>query len=172
MSVVGEMLKHSVNGLMQLLNARSTIKNQFRMNVTTIKPVENNPLKFSMTLEDALETLLVKESPAYLAPLEAVRDGVKDIADHQMAMIAGMRAAYKELLGRFDPKHLQAQFDREGGSGLFKNAKAQYWEHYEAFFAEANDASDETFQRLFGDDFAEAYEQQLQHLQSMRQGEY
>ena len=33
--------------------ARAEVKNQFRVNITTLKPLDNNPLKFSANADDA-----------------------------------------------------------------------------------------------------------------------
>ena len=47
------------------------------MPITIIRPVENNPLKFSMNAEDALHNLFVKRNPGYLAAAEAFREGIR-----------------------------------------------------------------------------------------------
>src|SRR5690606_34776729 len=50
--MAGELMREIVDGMMQVLRSRTSIKNEFRMNVTTIQPVENNPLKFSVGVDD------------------------------------------------------------------------------------------------------------------------
>jgi len=60
---LGTVLRIAVQGLMDVLKSRAEVKNNFRLPITTIKPVENNPLKFSMNAEDALFNLFVKRNP-------------------------------------------------------------------------------------------------------------
>ncbi len=109
--LVGTMMREVVEGLMQVLRSRASIKNEFRMNVTTIQPVENNPLKFSADVDEALDNIFVRRSQAYKEPLQAVREGFQEIAEHQLAMIAGMRSAFEHMLKEFDPERLEANFN-------------------------------------------------------------
>jgi type VI secretion system FHA domain protein len=135
------------------------------MSVTTIQPVENNPLKFSATVDDAIELMFVKRAKAYKPPLEAVREGFDGIADHQIAVIAGMRAAFEAIIRRFDPEQLQQRFERQQKAGLLlASKKARYWEAYQALYEDLTRDADEAFQLLFGDDFVQSYESQLTRL--------
>src|SRR5258705_11217723 len=61
----GQILRIVVTGVMDVLQARQRIKEEFRMRTTTFKPKENNPLKFSANVDDALHNLLVKRNAAY-----------------------------------------------------------------------------------------------------------
>lgn len=162
---LGALVRETISGLMQVLGSRSSIKNEFRMSVTTIQPVENNPLKFSANVDDALENMFLKKSNAYKAPLEAVREGFESIAEHQMAVLAGIRSAFRGLLERFDPDTLTNRFEKQGKSLNLPGLKnARNWDHYVNYYAELVDDMDNSFQYLFGDDFVRAYEDQLQRL--------
>ena len=83
------------------------------MDMTHFRPADNNPLKFSANVDDALHNLLVKRNAAYLAAVEAFADAFEDLRNHQIAMLAGMRAAFESMLDEFDPDRLQEQFDRQ-----------------------------------------------------------
>ena len=154
-----------VDGLLDVLRARAAIKNQFRVAMTTLKPVENNPLKFSANAADALFNLFSRRGQSYLPPVDAFREAFDDLKAHQLALMAGMRAAFGTLLQRFDPDRLQEGFDK----GLKRSAlldvinKTKYWDLYREMYAELGD-DDATFRRLFGDEFAQAYEEQMQKL--------
>ena len=163
--LAGEVFREMVSGLMQVLGSRSAIKNEFRMNVTTIQPVENNPLKFSANVDDALENMFIKEGNAYKKPLEAVREGFDGIAEHQVAILAGIRSAFKGVIERFDPVLLDAKFSRQNKAGLIPGRhNAKNWDLYIDYYNELVGDIDNTFQYLFGDDFVRAYEDQLQRL--------
>ncbi len=70
---LGAVLRIAVQGLMDVLKSRAEVKNNFRLPITIIKPVENNPLMFSMNAEDALFNLFVKRNPGYLGPWKRSR---------------------------------------------------------------------------------------------------
>ncbi len=166
----GQILRVVVTGLMDVLRTRERIKDEFRMRLTTFKAADNNPLKFSANVEDALHNLLVKRNAAYLGPVEAFEDAFEDVRNHQMAMLAGVRVAYQSMLDEFDPGRLQAQFDASTKSGSFLGgSKQKYWELYRnKFHAMVKDA-DDSFRSLFGDEFAKAYEEQLERLRMSKQ---
>src|SRR4030095_1478814 len=58
LTLAGQMLRESVLGLMDGLKGRSDLKNRLRLSQTTIQPGENNPLKFSASVDEAGLTLL------------------------------------------------------------------------------------------------------------------
>jgi type VI secretion system FHA domain protein len=165
----GQILRVVVIGLMDILRARERIKDEFRVPMTSFKPEDNNPLKFSANVEDALHNLLVKKNPAYLGPVQAFEDAFQDIRDHQMAMLAGLRVAYEAMVAKFDPTRLQEQFDQEAKRGLLQGAAARrkYWELYCNRFRDIVKDPDSSYRRLFGDEFAEAYEEQLERLRTV-----
>lgn len=169
-AVLGNIMRSVVQGLIEVLRARSEIKTEFRMPVTQVKVSENNPLKFAANAEDALGNLLGRRNPAYLPPQEAFDDAFNDVRFHQLAMLAGVRAGFDNLLNRFDPAQLQESFERTGKRGLFGGGKATYWERYTERYQEMAADRDETFRRLFGEEFARAYEQQLGALKRGRKG--
>ena len=167
---MGDILRGVVQGLIEVLRARSEIKTEFRMAVTQVKVSENNPLKFAANAEDALGNLLGRRNPAYLPPQEAFADALNDVRFHQLAMLAGVRAGFENLMTRFDPAQLQETFDRQGKRGGLFSGKGNYWERYAERYQEMTADRDETFRRLFGEEFARAYEQQLSVLKRTRGG--
>ncbi len=169
----GQILRVVVAGLMDVLRARDKIKDEFRMRMTTYKQADNNPLKFSVNVEDALHNLLVKRNAAYLGPVEAFEDAFLDVRNHQMAMLAGVRVAYEAMLAEFDPDRLQEDFDHVAKSGNFLSGgtKAKYWDLYRTRFHDMVKDADSSFRHLFGDDFAKAYEEQLSRLKAANRAE-
>lgn len=159
-AVLGTIMRSVVQGLIEVLRARSEIKTEFRMPVTQVKVSENNPLKFAANAEDALANLFGRRNPAYLGPQEAFDDAFSDVRFHQLAMLVGVRAGFDHLMSRFDPEQLEEVFSRQGRRGLFGGG-AKHWEMYAERFREMAADRDETFRRLFGEEFARAYEQQL-----------
>ena len=168
----GEILRVVVSGVMEMLRARQEIKDEFRMHLTQFRPTENNPLKFSANVEDALHNLLIKRNAAYLGPVEAFTEAFEDLRHHQIAMLEGMRAAFEAMLEEFDPDTLQKEFDRQGKSGALLSvpAKLRYWEMYRERCRDLVQDKDTTFRKLFGEEFAQAYEVQLRRLKATGRG--
>ena len=169
----GRILRVVVGGVMDILQARQRIKSEFRMGMTSFKPADNNPLKFSANVDDALHNLLVKRNAAYLAPVEAFEDAFSDIRHHQMAMLAGVRVAFEAMLAEFDPDRLQAEFDRQMKKGALLSvpAKLRYWDLYREKFHDMVKDPETTFRELFGEEFAKAYEEQLRRLRAQGRGD-
>ncbi len=167
--LIADMLRESTKGMMAVLGARNAIKNEFRMNVTLIQAAENNPLKFSPNVDEALRNMFTSQSNAYLPGVLAVRHGFQDIADHQIAVIAGMREAFTSMMKQFDPQKLAVRFDKQQTrGGLMKGKSAKYWESYAEYYQDLANNMDDSFQDLFGEEFAEAYEQQMNTLAASR----
>ena len=166
--VIGEFVRESIDGLIKVLGSRSSIKNEFRMSVTTIQSAENNPLKFSANVDDAIENMFVKSGKAYKDPVTSVKEGIETIADHQFSVLAGMRSAFNHLLERFNPELLEAKFDKQKNNNLLSSKKSRYWESYIENYKEIIKDRDDSFQYLFGDDFVQAYEKQMNKLRLAR----
>jgi type VI secretion system protein ImpI len=169
---LGKVLRVVVDGVMAVLQGRAEIKSQFRLPLTRVQAMENNPLKLSPNVESALHTLLVQRNPGYLPTVQAFEDAFADIRNHQLAMLEGVRVAFDAMLGAFDPQELERDFERSvkrtgllGGLG----GKSKYWELYTERFSRFGKDADDTFRRLFGDFFAEAYERQLERLKKEQQ---
>ena len=164
----GRVLRIVVGGLMDVLRAREQIKNEFRLRMTTFKSTDNNPLKFSANVDDALHNLLVKRNSAYLNTEQAFEDAFADVRNHQMAMLAGVRVAFDAMLADFEPERLQETFDRQlkKGSLLSAPARLKYWELYRETFHDRAKDRENNFRELFGDEFARAYEEQLESLKA------
>lgn len=163
--VVGDLVRETVTGMMQVLSSRNSIKNEFRMNVTTIQPVENNPLKFSANVDDAMNNMFIKDGNSYKKPVDAIKEGFEGIAEHQIAILAGIRTAFKGVLERFNPDDLEKRFEKYNKSGIIPGmTKAKNWDSYTRYYHDLIDDMDNSFQHLFGYEFVQAYEEQLQKL--------
>jgi len=164
---LGQILRVVVSGLIDVLQSRQRIKEEFRMRQTIFRPADNNPLKFSANVEDALHNLLVKRNAAYLGAVEAFADAFDDLRDHQLAMLAGMRVAFETMLAASDPDRMQEEFDKQSAKGLIP-ARLRYWDLYREKRNEMKKDPEVTFTRLFGEEFARAYEEQFRELRAQR----
>ena len=159
-----------IDGVMDVLRARAEIKNTFRLPVTIIQRSENNPLKFAPTAEEAMQKILAPSNTAFLSGTAAFQDAFDDIRCHQMAMLAGVRAGFDSLMAHFNPERFEHEVD--GGKRSAFGGKGKYWEKYQDNFEGLMKDPDECFRRLFGDEFARAYEEQLSRLKSARRASH
>jgi len=166
MQTTGLLLRAMIEGLMRVLMGRTSFKNELHLEMTTIRSRENNPFKFSVDPENALAHLLFQPSRGFLPPLEAAREAFDDIQCHEMAMVAGLRAALHALLKRLNPAELENRFQ---GHSIIDDLmpmarKAKYWDLFTATYQEIlADAADD-FLILFRDAFTRAYEEQAARL--------
>ncbi len=164
---LGQVLRIVVQGLMEVLQSRAEIKSQLRMNMTRMQAAENNPLKFSPNVEAALHTLLVERNRGYLPTTRAFEEALSDIRNHQIAVLQGIRTAFNSMLEHFDPERLSEEFDNKAksGSALRKlGAKWRFQDAYAEEYASLTRDADESFRKLFGEYFAQAYEEQMERL--------
>jgi hypothetical protein len=170
MQEFGQALRIVIEGLMEVLRARGEIRNEFRLPQTSFKPRDNNPLKLAVNAEDAIHNLLVKRNPAYLGTTAAFTTRSRMCAITSSRCSRACRAAYEFMLQRFNPQALKTQFDSKPGrkGGLGFGGQGRYWDAFEEYRDVTADPSD-CFRRLFGDQFARAYEEQIQRLRSTRQ---
>lgn len=165
MARMGRVMKTLVTGLREILMTRTSIKSEFRIEQTMISAGGNNPLKFSITPEQAVEAMVRPATKGYLSPESAAEEALRDIKAHEVAMVTGMEAALKGVLKRLDPKALEAQIEDKGGfTGLLRGKKARYWDVYEQLYAEISDQAENDFHDLFSREFARAYKDQLDRL--------
>lgn len=165
MAQLGRVMRVMIEGVREVLMTRASIKQEFRMAQTTIRAGGNNPLKFSISPEQAIDVLIKSDVPGYLDPERAASEALDDIKAHEVAMMTGMEAALKGLLTRVDPAELASKIEVKGGlSDFFGGKKARYWEVYEKMYAEIAREAEDDFHRMFGREFARAYEEQLRKL--------
>ena len=162
---LGQVYRVMVQGVMDALRARAEIKLQFRLQTTRVQANDNNPLKFSPNIEAALHTLLVERNRGYMSSTRAFQDAFEDLRNHQIAILAGIRAAFNSMLDEFNPARLQEKLEGESKRGLLKvGGKGRFQDLYAEHFRSLTSDADECFRRLFGEVFGEAYEKQLEEL--------
>jgi FHA domain-containing protein len=166
MLLIGQMLRESMRGTVELLLARAALKREMRAEMTMIVARENNPLKFSPSVEVALQHLLGPPSPGFMAAAPAVRDAFDDLRAHQLGVMAGMKAAFEGVLQRFDPQQLEAKLTSKSAiSSLIPSMrKARLWELFQELFSQISSEAQDDFDELFGKAFLKAYEAQLDRL--------
>jgi FHA domain-containing protein len=165
MNMLGQVLRQTVQTILDLLLARAMLKREMRADVTMIVAQENNPLKFSPNVEAALMHLLVPQR-GYMQPLDAVKDACDDLRSNQFAFMAGMRAALAGILQRFNPDQLEQRLKHKSmlDSLLPANRKAKMWDLFSDLYGDVSREAEDNFHEIFGREFVRAYEAQIAKL--------
>ena len=154
---LGQVMREVVLGLSENLHLRAEQKNVMRVPTTTIQPHNNNPLKFSASVEEALGNLLFRESAEYLSAVEAVREVFGDIKQHQQHLLAATRTAVVDYIGRLDPEEMENKIGR--GSALLGAAnKLKYWDLFKDLYQVVSQHQAGQFPHQFIEELARAYE--------------
>ena len=168
MHILGQLLRESTQGSVDLLRARALAKRQLRTEVTMIVARENNPLKFSPTVEGAMEHLLAPQGRGFMTPVRAVKDAYNDLRSHEVGFVAGMRAALSGVLARFNPAALEKRLAGRSVLDMLlpMNRQARLWSLFEQLYTEISAEAEDNFHSLFGREFVRAYEEQIAKLEA------
>lgn len=168
MKLIGQLLHESTQGTVELLVARAALKREIRAEVTMIVARENNPLKFSPSVEVALSHLLSPPARGFMPAGPAMRDAYDDLRAHQFGFVAGMRAALEGVLKRFNPEQLEGKLTQKSviNSLLPATRKAKLWELFQDLYGQISEEAAEDFHELFGKEFLRAYEAHIDQLKS------
>ena len=120
--------------LKQLLAARAESKRIARSaNQTMIQAQDNNPLKFSPTIEDALRLILGRPTSGYLNAQKAFEESFRDLKAHQIKTYSAMQHALRMLVEDLDPQAVSESLGSERGlEGLLSSRKGRLWDAYVA----------------------------------------
>ena len=166
--IIGRIMRESVQGTLDLLSARSQVKVEIHSSATVIVPRDNNPLKFSPNVEVALSHMLEPKGHGFITPIRAMRDAYDDLRAHQIAVLAGMRAALTGVLLRFKPERLETKLKQRSmlDNLLPVSRKAKQWDLFTELYREISAEAEEDYRVVFGKEFRRAYDAQLAKLRS------
>jgi type VI secretion system protein len=165
LQLAGQLLRLTVGGLMELLKERSTFKDTFRIPQTLIQPVQNNPLKFSPNVEEALRYLLNDRGESgYLGARDAVQSAYQDLRQHEQASLRALVRGVVDYAEQFDPEELRQRFDKglKRGGILGSANRLKYWELYEELFPTLVQREEGAPPAVFSEHFARAYADELE----------
>lgn len=154
---LGIILRMTVDNLMALLQARTQAKQLTRStSQTTVQAIENNPLKFSPTSEEAMRILFGPSTRSYLDAQRAFAQGFADLKSHQLKTYMAMQHAVRELIASIDPTLMARELELErGASSWLGTNKSKLWDEFltrwKAHLGRDNSAPIDTFMLHFSD---------------------
>ncbi|CAM5185065.1 hypothetical protein ARD30_21410 [Bosea thiooxidans] len=131
---LGGLMRLIAEELKALLAARAETKRIARSaSQTMIQAQDNNPLKFSPTVDDALQLIFGQPRSGYLDARRAFDESFRDLKAHQIKTYSAMQHALKMLVEDLDPQAIAEGTAPEGGiGGLIGSRKAKMWDAYVA----------------------------------------
>jgi type VI secretion system protein ImpI len=154
---LGIILRMTVDNLMALLQARTQAKQLTRStSQTTVQAIENNPLKFSPTSEEAMRILFGPPTCSYLDAQRAFAQGFSDLKSHQLKTYMAMQHAVHELIAGIDPTLMARELElQRGASSWLGTNKSKLWDEFltrwKAHLGRDNSAPIDTFMLHFSD---------------------
>ncbi|MBD1556921.1 type VI secretion system-associated FHA domain protein TagH [Vibrio sp. S9_S30] len=160
---LGESFSLLLGGLMDTLHHRAEFKQTNRLNHTAFQRHENNPLKFSANLEDAIHNLYNRNSSSFLGPQNAIQEAFDDIEKHEKALMQGVDGAVKGVMGLLNPDYISS---KNVGEGVLEKiipgkTQANFWKNYEKQYLDLTNELEGNSIPFYLEDFAKSYEMAL-----------
>jgi type VI secretion system protein len=155
-------VRESITGLIEVLSARSAIKDEFRMDQTQIQPQQNNPLKFFRSGEEALRRTLLASQPGFLPLDVATRKGFDDIKAHEVAAMTAMQKAIPVLFQRLSP----VAIEQAASPSTFgrKPDKSKLWDQFVELYNRFADTLEFSMPETIAKEFARVYREQIDQM--------
>lgn len=151
-----QVLDLSLEWVANMLKGRREFENQFQADLTMVFSKEGNPLKSSGSTNEMARHLLDWRSAKDTAQQKAILEGVfKDIAMHQLGLVAGAQACLKKLLERLDPKVMEQEV--KGKVGFLGSLEKKVWEVYGLRHKEMFEENSKLFNELIYPNLREGY---------------
>jgi type VI secretion system protein ImpI len=157
---IGAVLRLTAHNLTQMLSSRSETKGLMRSaNRTMIRALENNPLKFTASPDEALSVMFGPPTKNYLDAQAAVERSFADLKAHQIQTFGAMQAALEALFEDLAPEKIDRSVDADRGIGaLVGSRKARLWDAYVERWRAKAKRSDGRLTEAFMTLFAESYD--------------
>jgi FHA domain-containing protein len=163
MELLGKMMSTTLQGTIDLLALRSLVKQEVKADVTQVLMRNNNPLKFFPDSQTVLTQMLRKKMPGFMEPLEAIEDANSDLRGHQKGVVVGTRVSMDKVIRRLRPERIESAVKRSAMDAVPFRRKAALWDLYCQQHLSVAGESQDQFKTLFGPDFLEAYEKEVEN---------
>ncbi len=157
---IGQLMRLFAENTRQLLEARQHAKRLARSsNQTMIQALNNNPLKFAPTVEEAMRIMFGPPTRSYLDARRAFTQSFDDLKTHQVKTFSAMQHALKLLLGEFDPDVIENTSTGDRGlAGVVGSRKARFWDIYVARWQARTQNNEDGMLNAFMEYFAGCYD--------------
>jgi predicted component of type VI protein secretion system len=158
---LGAVYQQMVLGLTVLMDERTSVKSEYRMDRTAVRSAGNNPFRWASAQRVAVD-LLRERKDGFLSGPDAVKAAFGDVRKHLLCVFAGVKAALRAVLLALSPKAVEASIPTQGTflKGHVNAAWRQYIAIHEACQRDSKDGGDGLMNR----EFSAAYARRLSEL--------
>lgn len=163
---IGQGMQLMLMGLVESLRTRTALKNEFRINQTTFQQQENNPLKFSATIDDVFQNLFLRRSSSFLPATKAISEAFNDTKKHDIALAAGTLGAIEGVFNQLAPSEIEQKDLRESvfDQVLPGQKQLRYWKIYQSLHKDMVSEIAAHGSSVLSDDFVKAYDKKIKSL--------
>ena len=157
---IGLALRLTAQNLAQLLSSRAESKTLMRSSSRTmIRALENNPLKFTGSPDEALAIMFGPPTRNYLDARATIESSFSDLKTHQILTFGAMQGALDALFEDLAPEKIDRSVEPDQGLGaLVGSRKAKLWDIYVERWRAKTKRADGRLLEAFMALFAEAYD--------------
>ncbi|WP_050938475.1 type VI secretion system-associated FHA domain protein TagH [Vibrio harveyi] len=161
---LGQSFSLMLLGLMETLHNRAEFKQNNRLNHTAFRKSENNPLKFSANLEDAIHNLYNRNTASFMRADIAIKEAFVDIENHEKALMKGVEGTVSSVMSLVEPSSIYS--DAMSSDSFFNKIiparkYAQSWKRFEGIHYQLTDEIINKESPFYLEDFAKHYENAL-----------
>jgi len=157
---LGQLMRLVAENMKQLLEARQMAKRLARSsNQTMVQALNNNPLKFAPSAEDALRIMFGPPTRSYLDARRALAQSFDDLKSHQVRTFSAMQHALRLMLGEFDPDVIENTTTGDRGlAAMVGSRKARLWDVHVARWQARTQSHADGMLNAFMDYFGDCYD--------------
>ncbi|QUM85235.1 type VI secretion system-associated FHA domain protein TagH [Moritella sp. 28] len=147
--------------LMASLRDRALFKNQFRVNHTMFQIKENNPFKFSASVDDLFRNLYLRTNGSFMSTNKAITEAFGDLRQHEQSMRAGLEGAVVGVLEQLSPDNMVPDKDEKGFFDKFKRSSKELkmWRNFIEMHEDIRNEITVNRESILSDAFVRAYEE-------------
>ena len=157
---IGVFIRLAAQNLAQMLSSRAELKTLMRSSSRTmVRAIENNPLKFTSSVEEALAIMFGAPTRQYLDARATIENSFGDLKTHQVLTFAAVREALDALFEDLAPERIDRSVEPDHGIGrIVASRKAKLWDIYVERWRAKSKRADGRLLEAFMALFAEAYD--------------
>jgi type VI secretion system protein len=151
--LAGQLLRESLLGLKESNRSQQDQRNRLRVSYQK-SPGDLLPSLERHSVDELIQELLKAHDSRRFDAVQWLRESFAGGRRHDDAMIAAMRTAFADFVGRLDPRDLATRFERSARRKTMGN-----WELYGDFYRSLCEMQPGTLPHIFVETFAQHYEQ-------------
>jgi type VI secretion system protein ImpI len=157
---IGAVIRLTAENLAQMLFSRAESKTLMRSSSRTmIRALENNPLKFGSSTEEALAIMFGPRTRQYLDAQATIERSFADLKAHQILTYGAMQGALHALFEDLAPDRIDHSVEPDRGlGGIVLSRKSKLWDVYVERWRSKTKRADGRLFDAFMALFAEAYD--------------